>query len=136
MSTTKSDASPQTYIDNLQNGNIKSATMRVLKYIKENPKCDLSIIRTETGISHQTVTGCISNLMDVGLVKFVGKVKIKKSTYSLCEYVTDLSEVYSLINQRKNEKIYHWAKYGLDRFLPYLSDITQNNLIDLKKLKR
>jgi len=134
MSKTKSDASPQTYINHLQNGNIKSATMKILKYIKDNPKCILSTIRTETGISHQTVTSSISNMMDLGLIKFVGKVENKKSVYSQLEYVSDLLEVYSLIEQRKNEKIYRWANYGMERFLSSLTPETQNCLIRLKNL--
>ena len=134
MSKTKSDASPQTYINHLQNGNIKSATMKILKYVKDNPKCNLSTIRTETGISHQTVTGSISNMMDLGLIKFVGKVEIKKSVQSQLEYVSDLLELYNLIEQRKNEKIYRWANYGMERFLSSLTPEAQNCLIGLKNL--
>lgn len=134
MSTTKSDAKAENWIKNLQNGNIKTKGLIILKYIKDNPKCSLETIRTETGFPHQTVTGSISTFMDEGLVKFVGKVETKNGIYSLHEYVSDMAEMYALREQRNKEKMYHWAKYGLDRFYSLLTPETQNALIGIANL--
>lgn len=134
MSTTKSEAKAENWIKNLQNGNIKSKKMQILKYIKDNPKCSLETIRNKTGLPHQTVTGSISTFMDEGLIKFVGKEESKNGVYSLHEYVTDMAEMYALKEQRSKEKMYHWAKYGLDRFYSLLTPATQNALIGIANL--
>ena len=134
MSATKSEAKAENWIKNLQNGNIKSKKMQILKYIKDNPKCSLETIRNKTGLPHQTVTGSISTFMDEGLVKFVGKVESKNNIYSLHEYVTDMAEMYDLKEQRNKEKMLHWAKYGLDRFYSLLTPATQNALIGIANL--
>jgi predicted transcriptional regulator len=132
MSETTSIAKAENWIKNLQNGNIKSKTMQVLKFIKDNPKCNLDIIRDKTGLPHQTVTGCLSRIMDEGLVKFVGKIESNKNVYSLLEYVTDMSELYRLKNQRDKEKMVRWANNGINKFKPMLSSATINCLIDIK----
>jgi hypothetical protein len=134
MSTTKSEAKAENWIKNLQNGNIKSKTMQVLKFIKDNPKCNLDIIRDKTGLPHQTVTGCLSKIMDEGLVRFVGKIESNNNVYSLLEYVTDMLEVYSLKQKREEEKMITWAKRGLKRFDLLLTDETKNCLIGLSNL--
>ena len=134
MSTTESDAKIQSWIKNLQNGNLKSKKIQILAFVKENPRCTLEVIRDRTGISHQTITSAISNFMDEGIIKFVGKEESKNGIYSLCEYVTDLSEIYALKEQRNKEKMFHWAKYGLDRFYSLLTPATQNALIKISKL--
>jgi transcription initiation factor IIE alpha subunit len=134
MSATKSEVKVENWIKNLQNGNIKTRTLQIIKFIKENPKCSLETIRDKTGLPHQTVTGCISNVMDEGLVKFVGKTESDKGIYSLYEYVTDMAEMYALKEQRNKEKMKHWAKYGLDRFYSLLSPETQNCLIGITNL--
>ena len=133
MSETTSIAKAENWIKNLQNGNIKSKTMQVIKFIKDNPKCNLEIIRDKTGLPHQTVTGCLSRVMDEGLVKFVGKIESNKNVYSLLEYVTDMSELYRLKNQRDKEKMVRWANNGINKFKPILSSATINCLIDIKK---
>jgi predicted transcriptional regulator len=132
MSATKSEAKAENWIKNLQNGNIKSKTMQVIKFIKDNPKCNLEIIRDKTGLPHQTVTGCLSRVMDEGLVKFVGKIESNNNVYSLLEYVTDMSELYRLKNQRDKEKMVRWANNGINKFKPMLSSATINCLIDIK----
>jgi len=132
MSETTSIAKAENWIKNLQNGNVKSKTMQVLKFIKDNPKCNLDIIRDKTGLPHQTVTGCLSRIMDEGLVKFVGKIESNKNIYSLLEYVTDMSELYRLKNQRDKEKMVRWANNGINKFKPMLSSATINCLIDIK----
>jgi len=131
MSETESKAKLESWIKNLQNGNIKTKGLKVLKFIKDNPKCSLETIRNETGFPHQSVTGSISNFMDEGIVKFVGKIENQNGIYSLFEYVSDMAEMYALKEQRKKEKMFHWAKYGLDRFYSLLSPETQNFLIDI-----
>jgi len=132
MSETTSIAKAENWIKNLQNGNIKSKTMQVIKFIKDNPKCNLEIIRDKTGLPHQTVTGCLSRVMDEGLVKFVGKIESTNNVYSLLEYVTDMSELYRLKNQRDKEKMVRWANNGINKFKPMLSSATINCLIDIK----
>lgn len=134
MSTTKSEAKVENWIKNLQNGNLKSKGIQILAFIQDNPKCTLEVIRDRTSLSHQTITSAISNFMDEGIVKFVGKEESKNGIYSLYEYVSDLSEIYALKEQRNKEKMHHWAKYGLDRFYSLLTPATQNALIGIAKL--
>jgi hypothetical protein len=111
-SRTTSKAKIETYMKNIQSGNIRTKAMRILDYIRRNPFSDTDAIRSNLQISHQTTTGVISNFMDLGIIKIVGTLKIKNNVYSKYVIVTDYQEQTALAQQRLEEKYQIWLKQG------------------------
>ena len=117
-----SKAKIETYMANIQSGNIRSKSMRILDFIRRNPFCDTDVIRRFLDIPHQTTTSAISNFMDIGVVKIVGKVTIKKNTYSKYMIVTDYIEQTKVAQQRLEEKYQLWLKQGNKNYHLVISD--------------
>lgn len=104
------------YIENLNSGFIKSKTLKVLNYVKINPKCTIYEMRMKMNISHQTLTSAISNLMDLGLIEINGQTKlgIPEKHYSLFVFQSNESKILYNIHQREYEKIKLWIARGFD----------------------
>ena len=60
--------STETFIEQTQNGNIKSAKARVYRQLKTLGPCTLIFLRVSMRMSHQTLTARLSELMDMGIV--------------------------------------------------------------------
>ena len=113
------NASKKTYLEQLYTGNLENNTVNILDYIyKEGPKSTKEL-RDELIYPHQSLTGCLSNLMDEGLIKIVGtvtnEVNGRKSTFSVFEFVSNETEQTSLKNERHLEKANNWLK-GYDKY--------------------
>jgi hypothetical protein len=127
MSQTTSTAKVQTWLKHLKNGNLKSKTVRVLKYIQDHPNTNLYTMRNffdtadKNKITHPTLTSAISNLMDEGMVRLVGNVEVAGNSYSSYYFVDDENDRYWIKKQRRAECFIRWAKQGLKDF-PLLAD--------------
>jgi predicted HTH transcriptional regulator len=60
--------STETFIEQTQNGNIRTAKVKTYRALKVYGRSPLDYLRTMTGISHQTLTARLSELMDMGIV--------------------------------------------------------------------
>ena len=109
MSTKKREPRIETWIRNLENGNITNKTMVVLSYIKKHPNTDIREICTVCDLPHQTVTACLSNIMDEGVVKVVGEREHGKSLFSTLLFVNDQQERYRLKHARIIAKMEKWV---------------------------
>ena len=107
------------YLTNIESGFIKSRAVLILKHIAESRGITLWELRKTTSISHQTLTSAISNLMNLGIVKIIGKTEIDNKNYSNFEFVKDANEIKENAEKRKNEKLLSWIKVGLGFDLPY-----------------
>ena len=116
-------AKVKTWIENVENGNFKSYSERVLNEIKKNtPEMNGTYIdfikkgistyqlRDKLNISHQTLTSRLSELNDEGLIKVVGQIVIDEINYSICAYVRDLNEQTLISTSRRLEKYMQWLK--------------------------
>lgn len=127
MSQTTSTAKVTTWLKHLKSGNLKSKTVRVLKHIQDHPNTNLNTMRKffdtadKHKITHQTLTSAISNLMDEGIVRFVGNVELEGNSYSSYCFVADENDRYWVKKQRRAECFIRWAKQGLKDF-PLLVD--------------
>lgn len=106
----------QTFLIQLHAGNIKGNQMAVLEYIWKNSGTTIHEMRTELFMPHQSLTPSVSNLMDAGIVKEIGQVKIKDSVYSQYQFVPDEVEQDLLAEARKKEKFAQWVKMGLKEY--------------------
>tara|TARA_R110000764_G_C11015714_1_gene383719 strand:- start:1410 stop:1847 length:438 start_codon:yes stop_codon:yes gene_type:complete len=116
-------AKVKTWIENVENGNFKSYSERVLNEIKKNtPEMNGTYIdfikkgistyqlRDKLNISHQTLTSRLSELNDEGLIKVVGQIVIDEINYSIYAYVRDLNEQTLISTSRRLEKYMQWLK--------------------------
>ena len=108
-------AKVQTWLENIQNGNIRSKTTRILNHIIERSEfgdVEIYTMRMELGISHQSLTAIISTFQDYGLVKVTDVVEIEGNYYSLFKYVEDKKERDILVHERDREKVLNWLNYN------------------------
>lgn len=99
----------KTYLKYLQSGYIKTKTDLVIDIIRKNPRITIHDIRTQYKISHQTLTGIISNLMDDGLIYFCGEVKHGSSHFSMLMFEPDVESQKVRAQLRAVEKFRIWA---------------------------
>lgn len=116
MTKVISSAKRETYMENLKMGVIKSKTMQILNFVKDNPNCNTDNIRVGLSMPHQTATAIISNLLDIGVIKIVGETKVKNNTYSNYLFVEDYREQNKLENERHLAKFKIWMEHGLANF--------------------
>lgn len=116
-----SNASVKTWIQQMESGELKSKTIKILKYIKDNQFTDIDLIRQELSISHQSVTAIVSNLMDEGMVDFVGERQRDGTTYSVLKYIDSQFQQAILKERRIKEKYRLWLEKGLTDYRHLMS---------------
>jgi hypothetical protein len=118
----KRESKVETWIRNLESGNIVNKTMIVLNYIKKHPYTDINEIRTVCDLPHQTVTACLSNIMDEGVVKMVGQRECNNNVYSTLLFIQNHPERMKLRSARAEEKMVKWMRQGLNKHSAYLPE--------------
>jgi predicted transcriptional regulator len=122
-----SQAKRETYLNQIQNGNIKSKTVKVLYVIRvagERMNLTTDVLRERLKMPHQTITAILSNLLDLGMIKIdqENNVKVGSSTYSSYKYVESEEQQILYAELRQKEKFYQWARRGLEEFEQFLPD--------------
>jgi len=102
-------AKTETYINQQQNGNIKSVKEAILDALKYAywTKNDLIHILKK---SHSTITARLSDLHDEGKIKTVGNIKRNDSSLTLYR-LSRSNEIEKVKKQRETEKINRSIKY-------------------------
>lgn len=146
-------ASVKTWIDQVESGNVKHNTAKVLNYIKSNSDTydgllftnrvgtTIDEIKKDLGLRHPTATSCITNLTDAGLIKGIGQIKTnyeskgksRSITYTLYTYVYDRNERIRLSSGRSFTKFNDWINRGLKEFSQYLSESEVKALKEIKQ---
>lgn len=121
MDNNQRKAKIQTYMIQLQNGNIQGNQMEVLDYIWRHSGTTIHKMRTELFMAHQSLTPSVSNLMDAGIVKEIGQIKINDSIYSQFQFVPDAEEQDRLAEDRLMDKFKQWKQKGRD-FIDLMDD--------------
>ena len=103
-------AKVKTWLENVANGKISNYTEEVLKCVARNETISMKDLREWLAISHQTLTSCLSNLHDEGLIKVVGQEKKDNRYYSIYAYISNESEREHTITLRRVEKYIQWLK--------------------------
>jgi DNA-binding transcriptional ArsR family regulator len=128
-------AKVKTWINNVENGMIKTTTDRVLFEIYLSTRQSITHpvdlfnfidhgsgsvttdqLRTKLDLKHQTLTAILSQLQDEGIVKVVGEHEQGDSVYSKWAFVYSEYEREQLIEERKAEKFRQWIDRGLNEF--------------------
>lgn len=110
-----------TYLIQLHEGNIKGNLMEVLYWISRNRGTTVHEMRTALSMAHQSLTPAVSNLLDSGLIREIGQVRIKDSFYSTYEFEPDAEKQDELADLRSKEKYKQWCKHGLKEFKSKMS---------------
>ena len=97
--------SVEAFLKGINNGKFNSQKHKIWKYLKRNPEYTIEDISFDSpGMKRSTITARISDLLDDGFIKVVGKFESKVSTTSKLMIVTDENESSKLRNQRLEEK--------------------------------
>jgi hypothetical protein len=147
--------SVQTWIDQVESGNVKHNTAKVLKYVKEKTAnyftrdlfnegqivgVTITEIKSDLRLLHPTATSCITNLTDAGLIKEIGQAretytrndKERTTTYTLYTYVYDRNERNRLAKKRAFNKFSDWIDRGIKEFSDYLTDEDLETIKDIR----
>ena len=117
-------ASLKAYLDLLESGKLKGDKQKVFNAINKFPGVSIPRLKKLTGLSHQTLTARLSDLMDEGVV-FVD-TNTKESNYSIFYCTRNYFEAYYFKKTRRNQK--------LDKILKRLKN-QFSDLIDVDKLQ-
>lgn len=98
-----SKLSNQTFIEQIQNGNLKSKKHIVYSFLKDNGRKTLEQMRRTIPMSHQTLTARLSDLMDEGLVWQDDSNQF---------FVTEESYWHYYAAKREKERYQKWLKVG------------------------
>lgn len=110
----KSIAKGITLLKQVVEGKIKSNEAKVMQYLLTKDGTNIYEMRNVLRIPHQTLTATISNLMDMGLLKFDGLISIDEETYSVIKYCQNLDEINKVSQSREKEKFVKWLKAGVN----------------------
>jgi len=119
------DAKTKTWLNQLQNGNLDNNMVIILNHIKMNPGISTDKLRTELQMAHQTLTACISGLLDCGIIEIKGEDKEQEdSFYSCYNFVNNTTDIIENQKKRTKEKFDIWVKRGLKDFIVFLDEPT------------
>jgi hypothetical protein len=111
------------WITQLENGVIKTKTIRILYAIHTHTKNDgfttVYELRNELPFPHQTLTAILSIAEDEGLIAMYGEVKINDTLFQKIRYAKP-EERKELIYLREKEKFNLWVARGLKDFYKFL----------------
>lgn len=117
-----SDASVKNWLRLMGTGELENKSVRILDYIKAHPGTDIDTMRVQLDMPHQTITALISNLMDAGLIKFIGeRRKSNDNVYSILFFVESQFERDQLKQKRLKEKFNLWIDKGLSDYTSLMS---------------
>lgn len=119
---TTSKAKRDTYVKQVESGNLNSQTVRVLHYIRYNPLTDTDEMRTKLEMAHQSITAIISNLLDMGVITIVGEVKKRDNIYSMYRYIHEPHLQDEVAKERQKAKFKLWIKQGQETYGNLLSE--------------
>jgi hypothetical protein len=124
----------ETWLRNIENGNIRSKTERILDCIIRNGQKGISTdeMRSKLGIAHQTLTGVLSGLNDSGVIQVVGMHQNveNENFYSVYQFVSDPFERTKLQNYREREKVLAWLKKGIEDYEHFCTPIVSKVLYE------
>lgn len=110
----------QAWQNQIKSGKARSDGAKILNFIKTtNGCCTMPIIELHTGISYQTISGRISDLLDAGLIYICTTVKSANNrVYSCYSYEPHSGKQQYNAYLRNNEK----RKGAKNKFLTFFSD--------------
>jgi hypothetical protein len=102
----------------IEQGKVKGNTLRIINFIHSQSFRGTTVydMRVCLGMAHQTLTGCLSNIMDEGLVKIDGIVDREGNSYSVLFIELNPSEMLRLKKNRHNAKFNDWVERGIKDF--------------------
>ena len=107
-----STASDKTFYSILSDGELKSARDKVLNTVRKLRRCTKVEIMKANGMSHQTVTARLSELMDSGLIKVANTRKGSRSFLSIFSPETNKEQVAVNASIRERARFEKWLKKG------------------------
>jgi hypothetical protein len=111
-----SQAKRETYVKQIESGNLNTQTSRVLHYIRYNPLCDTDELRTKLEMPHQSLTAIVSNLLDIGVIAIVGEIGKRNQVYSVYRYIHEPHLQRMAEKERQEQKFKLWIKQGINMY--------------------
>jgi DNA-binding MarR family transcriptional regulator len=101
----------EAFKDQINSGQMQTNKIKIYNLIKEQPST-ISRLRDISNIPHQTLTGALSGLEELGWVYRLDDVKVKNRTYTLYAAETDLEKAKRNALLVEREKFLDWMYRG------------------------
>lgn len=118
-------ASTDTLICNTKNGVFQTIKFKIFYFIKKNPNCTITDIKNFTKTKHQTATGQLSKLIDLGLVEVCGKITEPQKALSTFIIIDGEENQEIARKKRKEEKFIILLKNLVKNYDEFLTDETK-----------
>lgn len=116
----KNDTKIKALMKQIESGKLKTDMSRILHFIIHEKYSSRPLICDALGISIQTGTARISDLLDMGLIEITNIGQ--KDDYHIYKYQSDpIRQVDNAYNRRKS-KFNQWKKRGLEEFSEFLGE--------------
>lgn len=107
MKTAKIEA----FKDQIDSGKMQTNKIKIYNLIKQEPST-IAKLREVTGMPHQTLTGALSSLEDMGWIYRTDEVKVKNRTYTLYAAETNIERAKRNALIVESQKFLDWMHRG------------------------
>lgn len=123
-------AQVESFLKGVNSTTFQSQKYKIYKFIKRNPNCTIEDINFfSTGMKKETIVGRVSELCDLGVVKYNGIFKSRSGNNSKLIVVEDKQEQIRLFKERTKSKRDKAIKVLLSRFKDSLKPETVEQLM-------
>jgi hypothetical protein len=113
-----------TFKRQLASGKVNTNKLIVANAIRTNYGIDTAKLRNTLKMSHQSLTGTISNLLDLGVIEIVGTTEYDELIYSKYKFVDDENRIKENQTIRLMCHYIDWQRRGLKDFTQFLDEAT------------
>ena len=100
----------------IETGKIDTDSAKILNYIKTNVMTSRPMIEDSLGMSHQTASARVSDLLDMGIIEVVES----DADYEILKYQPSEHSQIKNARKRKYDKYVKWKKRGVEQFSDFL----------------
>ena len=125
------DAKTQTFLDYVNSGKRDTDKAKVYFWILHCKLTDIRQISLNARLPEKTVSGRLSELMEMGVIKVFDTFQEGKSTFSMYISQTDPIKIQQNADTVRKKKLIKWAKKGLNDFRGHLDLGVQAQLSEI-----
>ncbi|WP_456867558.1 winged helix-turn-helix domain-containing protein [Galbibacter sp. BG1] len=122
------DNSIKSFKRQIESGDRDSDLSKIHKFIELNPRSTRLDIEARLGISTQTASARIAELLDTGVLFEEANKKFNGHSYSLLSVEKNEDKIEINRIARKKKKFKHWIKQGLYKFKDFIPESTMIEL--------
>ena len=126
-------AKVKTLIKQIEEGRLDSDRAKILSHIMKHPYSTIIDLCNKLNMKIQTVSGRLSELMDLGIVEEKGQKETSTSVYTYLKYQANTDKQEDNARQRLSQKYEIWINQGLNKFDTIINPFLKHELNESRK---